>query len=431
VTEYIGPVAAPQPTAKRARGAKVDRNVMRDVNRTLVLHVIRDEGPMSRSDVARRTALAKPTVSGIVDNLVGEGLLREIGKGDATAAGGRRPTILEFDASSTAFAAIHFGVSTLTVAVGDGLGRPLATVARPSVHGNARTAIKRVRKMLDEACADAQVPFARLRGVAAAVPGLIDRTTGTCVVAPNLGWRDVPVQAALEKALGVPSRVYNIAQAAAVAEGRVGVARGVSSYVWVYVGSGIGAAVVTDGRLFYGMRGFAGEIGHCPVADEGPVCGCGRVGCLETFASGPAIARSAVAALLDRSRQSALRGLRDVSAQDVAAAAQQGDAVALAILANAGELLGRGVSYLVNVLNPEMVVVGGRVAQAGDALLEPLRASVRHHALDAEQVPIVPSVLAERAEITGALLLAMDLDSLSDSVLGPRAPGDPSPPSRA
>ena len=397
---------------------KVDRQMMRDVNRSVVLDLIRDGGPLSRSDLARRTSLSKPTVSEIVASLVRDELVHEVGKGVATAIGGRRPVLLEFNASSQAFVGIHFGVNTTTVAVADGAGRTLATRSQTSVRGAPRRSLRAVAHMIDAACAAAEVPRSQLRSAAAAVPGLVDRTTGTCVVAPNLGWRNVAVQKEIEDLLGVPAGAYNIAQAAAVAEGRIGAAKGARSFVWVYVGTGVGAAVVSEGRLFYGVRGFSGEIGHCPVADDGPVCGCGRIGCLETVASGAAIARSAHIALRGKRRTILRHILAPLTAEDVALAAQEGDAVALTVLAEAGEFLGRGISYLVNVLNPEMVVVGGRVSRAGDAWLEPVRASVRHHALDAELVPIVVSVLADRAEITGALLLAKDLAAQPYPVLG-------------
>jgi predicted NBD/HSP70 family sugar kinase len=392
----------------RSVARKFDRSMMRDVNRSLVLDVLRTESPISRTAIARRTSLAKPTVSAIVDVLLKQGMVREAGKGGAAPAGGRRPTMLEFNPSAEAFVGIHFGVTMCSVMVGDGLGQPLATVSNEAAVADPAASFAMAKSMLRDACSKADVPEGRIAGVAAAVPGLIDRASGTCVVAPNLGWYDVPVRQRLEELLGYPTSVHNIAQAAAIAEGRIGVAQGVQSYVWVYVGTGIGSGIIIDGEVFYGVRGFSGEIGHCPVADDGPKCRCGRVGCLETFASGPAIANEAQR-LLRSGVSTSLQGVkRPITAQDVAAAAEAGDQIARDVLAHAAEMLGRGVSYLINVLNPNMVVIGGRVAQAGMSLLEPLRASIDRHALDAEEVPVVLSSVALEAEITGALLLAMD-----------------------
>lgn len=390
---------------------KIDRQVMRDSNRALVLDLIRRSGPLARAEVARRTALGKPAVSAIVDELRREGVVREVGRGAAAAAGGRPPVLVEFDASSEAHLGIHIGVNTTTVAVADGLGRVLATRSRRTPVGSPARTMRSLRTLVERALPDAGVPAGRLGRAAVAVPGLIERASGVCTIAPNLGWRDVPIEAEASAALGLPVSAYNITHAAAVAEGRTGAAAGVRTFVWLYVGSGVGSAIVVDGDLMVGARGFSGEIGHCRVAD-GPRCGCGKLGCLEAVASGPAIARAGAravrAARSARGRRTVLAGGAGLTAHDVVDAAAGGDAVAREVLAEAGARLGRGVSYLASILNPEMIVVGGRVALAGDLLLEPLRRALADDLLDAERVPVVQSSLAGRAELTGAVLLALE-----------------------
>jgi predicted NBD/HSP70 family sugar kinase len=259
-----------------------------------------------------------------------------------------------------------------------------------------------------EALQAAKVPRARVEGIGATVPGLVDHASGVCVLAPNLGWRDFALRDALADELRAPVVVNNITQAAAVAEGRLGVARGARSFVWVYVGSGVGSGVVIDGQLFYGQGGFSGEIGHCPVVEDGPVCACGRRGCLETMASSMALSR-AVSDAVESGQPTSLASLPvPVDGAAIGAAAAAGDATALRILADAGEHLGRGISFLLNVLNPEMIVLGGPVAMAGEALLREVRGSVARHALLPHGVAIVPSALGDKAELTGAVLLAME-----------------------
>ena len=157
--------------------------------------------------------------------------------------------------------------------------------------------MKALRPLIAEVLRVAKVPRSRIEGAAATVPGLYDRESGVCVLAPNLGWRDFPVRAALAEELDMPVTVNNIIHSVAVAEGRLGAARGVRSYVCVYVDMGIGSGIVADGRLFFGQRGLSGEIGHCPVIADGPACGCGRSGCLETVASTMALARAAEQAM--------------------------------------------------------------------------------------------------------------------------------------
>jgi glucokinase-like ROK family protein len=397
---------------------KGDNRAIREVNRSIILDLVRRGGRISRTELARRSKLTKPTVSAIVDELIGEGVVREVGFGESVAGGGRPARLLEFNDASAAYLGIHFGVRATTVALADARGTIRHVRGRASLLGSPARSLKAVRPLLTEVLAAARVPRARVECAGATVPGLIDQETGACVLAPNLGWRDFPLRDALAAEVGVPVVVNNITQAAAVAEGRLGAARSARSYVWVYVGSGVGSGVVVDGKIFYGQRGFSGEIGHCPVVDTGPDCACGRRGCLETVASAMALTRAAEAAIAagETTVLSAMTGPLDAAA--VAVAARDGDAVARRILTDAAEYLGRGISYLLNVLNPEMVVLGGPVTQVGDVLLGPVRASVAKHALLPKGVAIVASALGDRAELTGAVLLAMDQSVRSYRIVG-------------
>ncbi|HEY3253967.1 MAG TPA: ROK family protein, partial [Polyangiaceae bacterium] len=201
--------------------------------------------------------------------------------------------------------------------------------------------------------------------------------------------------------------VNNVTSASAIAESRAGVAKGVRSFVWAYVDSGVGAGIVIDGHVFSGTQGFSGEIGHCAVVAGGPLCSCGMRGCLETLVSGPAIVRAAEAALAS-GEQTSLRSLSHLDQVAVANAARAGDAVALKIFAAVGEHLGVGVSYLVNILDPQMIVLGGGVMEAGDLLLEGTRSSIARHSLKGSRIPVAISALGDDAGLIGAVFAAMD-----------------------
>jgi len=309
------------------------------------------------------------------------------------------------------YVGIHFGVRATTVGVADANGTLEVVRKQPSLVGSPTRSISAARDLVGDALAEAGVARARVKVVGATVPGLVDQKTGACVLAPNLGWHDFPLRAALADALGVPVVINNVAQAAAIAEGRVGAARRVRSYVWIHVGSGVGSGIVIDGKLFFGHRGFSGEIGHCPVVYPGSPCKCGRLGCLETVASAKAIVRAAESAVAAGEPTVLAELPPPLSSTSVAAAAREGDPVARRILGEASEYLGRGISYLLNVLNPEMVVLGGAVAQAGETLVGPVRASVARHSLLSAGVAVVPSTLGNRAELTGAIFLAIDHDA--------------------
>lgn len=380
--------------------------MMREVNRSIVLDLIRTRGPLSRTDVARSTSLAKPTVSDIVEELLEAGLVMEVGAGETTPQGGRPPTLLSYNVDAAAYIGIDFGVHNTTVAVADGRGAVRGELVEPSTADDPAGAVAQVRRMAGALLDDVAVDWTRVHALSAVVAGVVDRETGDVVLAPNLRWRSFPLRASLTEAFGVVASVHNVTHAAAVAEGEVGVAAGVQDYAWVYVGTGVGAGLVVDGRLMTGPRGFAGELGHCPVADDGPRCNCGRRGCLETLASAPALVRAARTAL-DAGERTSLETVERVDAVTVVEAARAGDAVSRRIVADVGDALGRGVAYLCNILNPSLVVLGGPVAAAGDVLLEPLRASVAAHALDASQPDVVVTTLGDRAELIGSVLLAM------------------------
>jgi len=319
---------------------KGDNQAIREINRSIILDLVRRAGRVSRTELARRSKLTKPTVSTIIDEFIGEGTVREVGLGESLSGGGRPARLLEFNDASAAYLGIHFGVRATRIAVADARGVIRVVRGRPSLRNAAGRVGKVVRSMVSEALQAAKIPRARVAAAGATVPGLVDQESGLCVLAPNLGWQDVPLREALQDELRVPVVVNNITQSSAVAEGRVGAARGVRSYVWLYVGSGVGAGIVIDGRLFHGQSGFSGEIGHCPVSEDGPLCGCGRRGCLETVASTMALLRAAEDAIAGKqaTRLQRVEGKLDVAA--LATAASEGDAVAKRILAQGSEHLG-------------------------------------------------------------------------------------------
>jgi glucokinase-like ROK family protein len=439
------------------RGA--DHNVMREVNRSLVLALVKEGGPVSRASIARSTTLAKPTVSAIVDELIADGLVRELGPGSTAVSGGRPPILLEFNARSQLVVGVHIGARRTTIAIGDAAGEELArrefptprqaepTTApgpaeqaatrrpadpagtrRPAEQAGAQQAaadrsgalrdgpapaepglvLRLVAAEVRAAIAGAGLPGAKIAAVGAVLPGLTDFHTGVCLLAPNLGWRDVPVRDTLAAELDAPVYVHNAGQAAAVAENLEGAGERVGDLALLYAGTGLSAGVLSDGRVFHGVGGTAGEIGHNAVPGLDEPCNCGKVGCLETVASGPAIVRAARRALA-AGESSTLRDVDGFDARDVAAAAHAGDAVACRVVAAAGEHLGLAASWLINAYNPALVVVGGGLAAIGDLLLDPLRAAAARHALAPalRGVEIRASVLGPNAEVRGAVLLAL------------------------
>ena len=249
-------------------------------------------------------------------------------------------------------------------------------------------------------------------GVGAA--GMVDFAAGTLRYSPNLAWREVALRDVVSDRTGLPCVVDNDANAAAWAEYRFGAARGSRHVLVVTVGTGIGGGIVADGRLFRGAHGFAAEIGHIIVEPDGPPCGCGNRGCWEQVASGRALDRLArtEAERDPNGRIASLAAGTEVSGRHVSEAARGGDPAAIAVFAAVGRRLGEGIAGLVNVLDPEIVVVGGGVAEEGAVLLDPARAAFTE-AVEAPEhrpeVPILPAALGNDAGAIGAAALALDL----------------------
>jgi predicted NBD/HSP70 family sugar kinase len=380
---------------------------MRETNRAVVLDILRHDGSMTRSELACRAALAKPTVSEIIVTLLDEGLVREIGPAAGRSRGGPRGRLLALNPEVSGFIGIHLGVRQTFFALADALGHIRVTKSFAGYRADAARALRELPELVLDFVREANLPLARIAAIGIAVPGLVNRVTGTCIFAPNLAWNDVPLGASLTEALGVPIAVGNSMQAGGTAEVFLGGHDEARSLAWLYVEDGIGAALITDGRVLYGKHGYTGEIGHWKVVDEGLVCGCGRRGCLETVASGSAIEEAVRTALMDDGSISDRPAKLD--APFIAAAASNGHQGVQGILARAGEYLGVAISHLINFLDPEVVVLDGPIIRASDFLVHATRASVARHSVNPELAPIVASIVGGDVVLKGAVFLAMEV----------------------
>jgi glucokinase len=260
-------------------------------------------------------------------------------------------------------------------------------------------------------------------GVGVASPGPLDRSAGVVLSPPNMpGWDRVPLVSRLENAFRRPIVLDNDANAAALAEFRYGAGRGARSMVYFTVSTGIGGGIVLDGKLQHGVGDAAGEFGHMTVLPDGPPCPCGNRGCLETLASGPAIARAARERLSEPG-PSRLRDVPDFTAADVARYAEEGDRVAREVWDRAVRFLAQGVATVVTILAPERVVLGGGVTEAGELLFAPLREEVQRRVglVTIEKIPIVRAALRRDVGILGAAALCFEVTGPTSDVQGPRS----------
>jgi glucokinase len=245
-------------------------------------------------------------------------------------------------------------------------------------------------------------------GIGLGSPGPLDRKSGTVIETPNLGWRNFPLRDLISNAIGLEAELDNDANAATLGEWWQGAGRGVRSLVGVTLGTGIGGGLILDGELYHGVSDAAAEIGHMTIDSTGRKCNCGNYGCLEAYASGPAIAARAVEGL-EAGAASLLPDLVEgdfgrITSETVSEAIVMGDTYAADVMRETAKFLGTGVANLINLLNPEMIVISGGVTRAGDHLFDPLRSEVRRRAFRkaADSCRIVPGELGDMAGVIGA-----------------------------
>lgn len=277
-----------------------------------------------------------------------------------------------------------------------------------------KAVVGRIFAAIDRLLRSNEVSPGQLGSISLAAAGAIDIEQGLVTSSPNLpGWRNVPLRDMVAEKYGVTTFLIHDANAAALGEQRLGAGRGVKNLVYLTVSTGIGGGIIVDGQLYSGARGGAGEIGHMTIDVNGPLCSCGNTGCLEVLASGKAVAREAVRRI-NSGEQSSLTemvagNLATITAEKVSLAAENGDPLANAVITQAATYLGVGLVNVVNIFNPEMIIIGGGLSKMGDRLLKPARQVVqaRAFALSAQTVRMVTAQLGDDAGLLGAAIFAL------------------------
>ncbi len=311
---------------------------------------------------------------------------------------------------------LDLGGTKILAVVADGTGQILGEAKQPARGQEGPDAvIERMADTARQAMARAGASWADLQAIGVGAPGPVDSTSGTVYHAPNLaGWDEVAVGPRLAGALGVPVLVENDVNAGTYGEFALGAGRGLRDMVGIFVGTGVGGGLILNGALRQGFRGAAAEVGHMVVLADGPVCGCGRRGCLEALASRGAISRDIWAAIR-AGRESAIPSLiripgRSITSGALKKALAAGDGLVAEVIGRAQWYLGLHAAAIVNLLDPEMLVYGGGVVEAlGDRFLQPIRDVARQHFIqqrDADRVQIVSAQLGDHAGVLGAALLA-------------------------
>ena len=373
--------------------------------------MLRDNGSLSRAAIAAAMALPRAKVAIEIGKLIGKGLVEDAGP--ALSRGGRRSTMVKL-AADVRLLGVDVGATSVDVALTDGELHILRHISQPcDVKAGPEAVLEIVLSLAGKLRADEGATSIAAAGIG--VPGPVSFREGTAVAPPLMpGWNRAPIRELLSRELGCPVLVDNDVNIMAMGEMQAGVAKGTEDFLFVKVGTGIGCGVVLGGRLHRGVSGSAGDIGHIRVADDGPACACGNLGCLEAYFGGAAIARQATAAAqANRSRILAERlTIADrLTAVDVGTAAAAGDPVAVELVRDGAGRLGQVIAGLVSFANPGLVVIGGGLTGLGHTLLAEVRSVVyrRSPPLATENLAIVFSELGELAGVIGAARLASEI----------------------
>jgi len=382
-------------------------------NEIAILNTIREYGPISRVKIAKSLKLSSATITKYINGLIQAGIVKE--DGWEPSKGGRMPVLLRIAPEAMYAIGVDLGGANLRVVVVNLENNIVAKITKKTNADEGRDKVfRRVIDTIHEAIEHSKIEKEKIKGIGIGISGLIDHQRGVSLYCPNIeGWENVPVKRLVEEEFAVDTSVEDSSRAMALAEHWSGVARGIDNFIFVNVGVGIGCAIFIHGKLYRGIGGIAGEFGHITIDEAGPRCNCGNYGCLETLASGPAISRRArqaieegVVSLIEKLAEGKLE---DITPEIVVEATKRGDKLAFNIMEKTGEYLGIGIADMINIFNPELIVIGAGVSQAGDILLKPLKRTVKARALElsSSMTNIKVSQLGNNGGALGAAIMVL------------------------
>ncbi len=398
-----------------SRAPKGNAVYINRLNKIEVLGLIREHGTISRAEIVEISGLSAPTVSRIVKGLIREEkLVESIGIGDSS--GGRPPVMLKFKGEESYVIGIDMGATATRGVLSDLNGKFIEEIKFPTRLNDGFEEIAGdvgdlIQKLADS---DRKAASARIFGVGIAVAGLVDFEHNIIEYSPDFKWHNVDIVGELRKKIDYPIIFDNVTRLMALGGLSYGKGMKSNNFICINVGYGIGSGVIVDGELLRGARGFAGEFGHITAERDSKIqCSCEKYGCLEALASGKAIASTAQRLLSDGKKSKILELCKGeislVTAKTVAEAASQGDELSLRIFNEATDHIGIGIANLVNLFNPEMVIVGGGVSLAGDLFFDNIRRVVGQHVIQSsgKDLPIIPVAFGENAALMGAFALIL------------------------
>ncbi len=389
-------------------------NSVRSYYKSLVKNLVRTDGPISRIALNKLTGMRPASITDVTKELLKEGIIKEIGY--ESSKRGRRKVLLDINRDAGRVVTLDFN-SNRILGLGADLKLGICYRSRriiPNYSGKDEI-IKIMKDILHEIIESPPVKIAPVLGIGIADPGIVNENTGISILTTQMkGWENVPIKDIMESEFGYPSFLESDTRCRLIAEKHLGASKMKNDILMVELSSGIGAGMMSEGKLFRGSRGSAGELGHMMILENGPYCNCGSRGCLEAIASSRAITRK----LQEAIKSGATSSLSKVSHGDISKidinmisqAAEDGDKLSLQIIEEAGRFIGEAIANAINLLNPEIVILTGDLLSFGDYILNPIEGMVRRQALsyNTKDVRIVLAEVGEEAAAIGMAAVVLD-----------------------
>ena len=385
---------------------------MKQLNVSAVLKVIRDNGSLSRADVAKITGLTPASVTNITKMLIEDEYLVECKVGQSS--GGRPPIMLELNPNARYVIGISIGVGMIDVVI---TNLSAEIILKKSIEINEERydydfVFKELVKLINEVIECSKIEKEKILGAGVALHGIVNARTGMSIYSPYYGWKEINIKEALENELNLGVYVDNDVRAMALGESWFGITKDISNFVTLNISNGIGAGIIINNKPYYGVDFSAGEIGHIVVEGDGDKCNCGNYGCLETVASNNNITKKAIK-LIKQGTNSVLKELKadinQLTIEDISEAAKLEDELAISIIKEAARYIGIAITNLINILNPTSIVVVGEIFENTFYAIETLNEIVKNRGmkLSSENVRIIKSMLGRDAAVVGATTLVI------------------------
>jgi len=387
---------------------RVDKTFINTINKQNVINIIRDQGPIFKAEISRVTGLSIPTIMKSTDEFIKKGLVREIGKSESSGRG-KPPELLEFIPDSYYIIGVDIGTTNIVTVLMDLSAKIIYKQMVPTgAKDCADVIINRVIDSITNTINHVNIEEEKILGIGIGMPGLLDSQNGIVQFSPDFGWENIDLLGPIKAYFNMTIIIDNVTRAMAMGEKWFGMGHGIDNFMCINLGYGIGAAIVINGEVYSGFSGSSGEFGHMTLEKNGPLCDCGNYGCLEALSSANAISKKA-RFYLEKGEESVIKdmvggNLELIEAKSVFDAANLGDKLASEIINEAIEYLGISVASIVNLLDPELIILEGGVARAGDILVDNLHKVVNRRKMKyaGKNTRIILSKLGEDAAAIGA-----------------------------